>query len=249
MKKTFVRIAAAISTAVLCAVPTATSFAAQMTINGDANNDGTVDMADAVIITQWDTTKRGLHIKRAKADVNKDGRINAFDAKLIQRALLHPNDAAYNLDKVAGTFGDADGNGKVTYDDADVMQDILWDGSGYVTLNGRRTYVTPSYINSNVNLRARFDVDGSGKFDWSDATTMWCYNHYHYFFDRNFTDIYVEGDSNKDGIVNMADAVNIIQWLAGKNNQISQENSDVNEDGIITEADATWIQEKLLHLR
>lgn len=248
MKKTFVKIAAAVSTALLCALPMASSLAANAAYYGDANNDGQVNMADAVIIAQWDTTKHDLHLNRTKADVNKDGRINWFDQKLIQRALLHGNSGAYNLDTVKGTFGDANGDGRITSRDASIMEDILWDGSASINYNGSTINATQTYINNTLALRQRFDVNGDGTFDWTDATVMYCYDYYDYFFDRNYTPVYRRGDSNKDGQVNMADAVNVLQWLANKPNQISQENSDVNLDGIITEADATEIQRICLGL-
>ena len=50
------------------------------------------------------------------------------------------------------------------------------------------------------------------------------------------------GDVNGDGVITVADAVCIINFVARKNNEVFiEDNADVNDDGVITVADAVCI--------
>lgn len=49
-------------------------------------------------------------------------------------------------------------------------------------------------------------------------------------------------DVNNDGVTNVADAVNITQYLVGRYNLANPDVADFNNDGFVSEADATGIQ-------
>lgn len=245
MKKAFTKIAAALSAVVLSAAPMSAS--AVSTKVGDSNGDGKLNMADVVNIIQW-TTKYHNDINRPNSDINNDGVINKFDSKLLQCALSYN----YDLENLEYDFGDADGNGSVNSRDYNIMMNLLQGGSEKIKVNGSYQNVNTAYVNSHLNVRIRFDVNGDGTFDWGDATDMMCYNYYDYFFNRDFTEKVWLGDANMSSPlngpadVNVADVVIINRFINGDSVNINKENADVNKDGRVNRVDSRLVMRKCI---
>lgn len=233
MKKTIAKITAVLSTAVLCALPMASNLTANAaTIKyGDVNYDNKLTMSDVLIIADWSSHNMST-IDRTVADCNKDGVINAFDSKMVQRAILNGKSYISEVDR--NKIGDANDDGDVDAFDQNFMIDILWDGES----DG----LTPAVINNSKALLARFDVDSNGVFNWADATTMMCYSIYNYYFDRNFTELVKRGDANNDGAVTSADLTTIAKYVARSSFNINKENADYNKDGKVDYADYAQIK-------
>lgn len=59
------------------------------TIKGDINNDGKMDIADAVLLQKWLLTVPGTELQnREAADLCEDGILNVFDLCLMKQLLL-----------------------------------------------------------------------------------------------------------------------------------------------------------------
>lgn len=75
---------AAIVTAAMTLAGTGSAFAA---VNGDANGDGSFNVADVVSLCKY-LTAQGTVADAAGADMNSDGKLNAVDLTLMKRALI-----------------------------------------------------------------------------------------------------------------------------------------------------------------
>lgn len=82
-------------------------------LTGDANNNGSIDMSDAVLIYQNIANPTKYKIKNmVYADVNRDTKINAVDARLIQRY------CARIITNFNYNFGDVNNDGELIVNDA-----------------------------------------------------------------------------------------------------------------------------------
>lgn len=62
------------------------------TIKGDVNNDGTLNIADAVLLQKWLLGVPDTHLENWKAaDLYKDDRLDVFDLCLMKRMLINEN--------------------------------------------------------------------------------------------------------------------------------------------------------------
>lgn len=233
MNNSIKKLTAALSAAILCALPMANALSANAysTKFGDSNGDGVVNMPDAINISQWGTTYRN-NIYRDNSDVNNDGVVNYFDAVLIQRALLQTMPAGQTIDQYLSenkdVYGDVNNDRRRNRRDLDEMQDILIAGEQ-----------NSADVQNNM---IRYDLNGDGVFDWTDATVMFCYCYHRYFFDRNFTELYLAGDANNDGAVTNDDVETIKKWCSGTSVSINKENADISRDGNVTYKDADMIK-------
>ena len=130
--------------------------------SGDANGDGNLTVADAVVVRNYLLGTTAFSVaQRQAADVNGDGQITERDAELIRDMFLGRSraetnrDGRYEADVIANTrshggSGDADGNGSISAGDRSTI--TAWLSGG--TLSPLQ--------------RARADVNGDGRVDRAD---------------------------------------------------------------------------------
>lgn len=133
MKKTFAKIAALVSAAVLCAVPMTTSMTANAKriispyYLGNVNGDDVLDMADAISIQMYyynsgRLTATEKNYIRQYGDVNYDGVVDTYDASLIQHVCLKFNGEYENIERRTyiehPMWGDANGDDHLDLSDA-----------------------------------------------------------------------------------------------------------------------------------
>lgn len=169
MKNAIVRTAAALSAAVLCAVPMTSSaetfdfdddyvvviqdFRLFKNRIGDANADGQVDYSDSLTIQLAVQYPDKYKVKSTMwADVNSDSLINIIDANLIARYCLRC------FDNFQIFFGDVDNDGCISKND----------------LNKISRYYGQSWNSKTISkdLFVRCDADGSGVIDWKDYNVI-----------------------------------------------------------------------------
>lgn len=167
MIKALTKIAAALSAAVLCAVPMTNASAAYYYDDdddhavsftdlrlfkeriGDANGDGQVDYSDSLTIQlAMSYPKKYTIASPMYADVNNDGLVNIFDANLISRYCLGC------FDSFSIFFGDVDNDGWITKNDLEEIKYYLNQKWNTKTISSE--------------LFVRCDVDGNGVIDGED---------------------------------------------------------------------------------
>ncbi len=120
-------------------------------LRGDANNDGVVNIGDAVVING------GRAKNMIYADVNRDGFVNKVDSQLIQRYCLRCF-TSFNYN-----FGDVDNNGILTQDDYTSIQFTRYNG---VTWDNR------SKKRMSTDLFIRMDANGDGIITSADKNSI-----------------------------------------------------------------------------
>ena len=164
---------AAIATAAMTLVCTGSAFAS---VNGDANGDGTFNVADVVSLCKY-LTAQGTIGDAAGADMNSDGRLNAVDLTLMKRALINaasqptqPDDPIVTVDDTYVT--------QITYSASSVTlknandqvvdpasaQNVKVENGTYVTVTKPTTDGTTNFGDINVdgectNGQLKVDVD------------------------------------------------------------------------------------------
>ena len=124
---------------------------AEKNLVGDANNDGEVDISDAVhILCAVSNPNKYTINNRIYADVNRDNIVNEIDANLIQRYL------ARFFRSFEINFGDVNNDGKLTYVD---YQQIP-------------RYYYMKRTNNNANQFDRCDATGDGKINHDDYVAI-----------------------------------------------------------------------------
>ena len=121
-------------------------------ILGDAEGDNTVDIGDPVRINRYHNKTIGnLDIDFIRADVNKDGIVNNYDSKLVQKYLAGYTDV-FNV-----RYGDTNSDGEVTEADARKLARFLAEDK------------TAKF--SDIELR-RADVNYDGKVNYADLNVL-----------------------------------------------------------------------------
>jgi len=69
-----------------------------------------------------------------------------------------------------------------------------------------------------------------------------------YPVDTNVT-VYVQGDANSDGVVNIRDAMAVAEYTVGKSVEIDLEAADMTGDGVVTIVDAMYIAQYCVGVR
>lgn len=126
---------------------------------GDANNDGEIDMMDVnhIALALKYPEKYTIN-NRIYADVNRDNEVNVLDQNLIQRYLLG---CFYSFE---ANFGDANDDGKLTYDDCNLIDQYI--GKTWNNL------CKENFRSMSKDLFLRSDVNGDGVITNVDSATV-----------------------------------------------------------------------------
>lgn len=131
-----------------------TKTSANVDLTGDANNDGSVDMADSILLQQHTQNPDVYRIKNMiYADVNRDTLVNVVDANLVQR---------YNLGCFSSfmiNFGDVNDDGVLSDTDYNYIS------SYYGQTWNKKTISAAKFI--------RCDANGDGTIDSLDYATIY----------------------------------------------------------------------------
>ncbi len=235
MKKTFAKIAAIVSAAVLCAVPMNANAAfnknlAQNTHLGDVNNDGVIDAIDASTVLSW-VAKNGRNCNNYvdMARVTGEYAITREDGEVILQVYAQRG-ARKNL------VGDANNDGKIDISDAVHIQLGAKFPEKY-TINNR--------IYADVN---RDNIVNEIDSNLLQRYLIKCFN----TFEINF------GDVNGDNILRVDDAVLVTKFYGKEWNALCRENfrsmskdqfirADADGDGQITQKDQKVILNAIIH--
>lgn len=224
---------------------------------GDINKDGIVNIYDQIALSQMlysndiSKTKYFKVFVGAKGDVNKDGIIDYYDAQKIASYITKPEDINIDTD-----IADVDGNGKVEIYDVSKILAALQEEEG--KLDAKIALLSESYfIIANDDYVG--DVNGDGVVNYYDAKLI---GEYILNNDESKLDI-SKADVDKNGKVDLYDAINIMKQLNGLNenargltdeemankDKIDYEYvpGDVNQDGVVNVADVVAINMYLLN--
>lgn len=224
---------------------------------GDINKDGIVNIYDQIALSQMlysndiSKTKYFKVFVGAKGDVNKDGIIDYYDAQKIASYITKPEDINIDTD-----IADVDGNGKVEIYDVSKILAALQEEEG--KLDAKIALLSESYFII-ANGDSVGDVNGDGVVNYYDAKLI---GEYILNNDESKLDI-SEADVDKNGKVDLYDAINIMKQLNGLNenargltdeemankDKIDYEYvpGDVNQDGVVNVADVVAINMYLLN--
>lgn len=224
--------------------------------DGDANNDGSVNVGDRTAITAYLAgTVNFSPVQMVKADVNGDGRITAADRDLITELVGGSLSLAdvqregrrlVDLQQTAETHG---GSGDVNEDN------VVSVGDQIVIRNALlgSTVLTP-------RQRARADVDGDGFVTSADIAAigaLFLGNANAAFEARYLNDLVLNnlngsgggsGDVNADGMVNSGDQLVLRNYLLGTVDltALQRARGDLNGDGRIGQVDLDIIAQRVL---
>lgn len=224
---------------------------------GDINKDGIVNIYDQIALSQMlysndiSKTKYFKVFVGAKGDVNKDGIIDYYDAQKIASYITKPEDINIDTD-----IADVDGNGKVEIYDVSKILAALQEEEG--KLDAKIALLSESYFII-ANDDSVGDVNGDGVVNYYDAKLI---GEYILNNDASKLDI-SKADVDKNGKVDLYDAINIMKQLNGLNenargltdeemankDKIDYEYvpGDVNQDGVVNVADVVAINMYLLN--
>ena len=205
---------------------------------GDANEDGIIDLIDALAVMEYLSSNSGLTKQGIKnADVNADGKVNNVDSLLImQYSSGWYDDANLPLAPLNNyqMYGDVNEDG--TVDNFDTIELLKY-------LSGTQTLTKQAFKNADVNddgivnnvdnvLISRYTVG------WYEDTLA----------GEPIIDYVLYADVNNDGYVDGKDTIRIGKYLQSSVELNAQEkkNADVNADGVINQTDADLINKYLL---
>ena len=247
MKKNIRKFLAAVSAAVLCAVPMMNGINASANeyvlknggfVDADINHDHKIDITDYNYFLQYlngnDATKASLEKKFPSItvkDYNGNGITDKDDAELIKFAYTHyPNydDSC----KFINCYGKIKINGKEypAYVYGDANGDLKFNAQDIVAISNYLK--NPNYYPTAKILynRSHMSTNRSGKLNMAD---------YKHFLDRLIDNRF--GDANGNGRVDMSDGVAIDQYLKNPSKYPAALNnlqySDINGDGKLTKED------------
>lgn len=231
MKNAIVKIAAALSAAVLCAAPmtaNAAAFnkdlAAKMHL-GDVNGDGIIDGRDASIVYSW-VEKNGRNVTEYcdMARVTGEYAITDEDAYVIHKVYAQSS-ANKNL------MGDANNDGQVDISDAVHVECAISNPNKY-TINNRiyadvnrdnivnsidskliQRYLAKCFTTFEINFG---DVNDDGKLDAEDCRNVLGYSGQTWNKKTISADLFTRCDANGDGKINSNDFVVIYYASKGK---------------------------------
>jgi len=228
MNKTMKKIAAAITTAVMAAIPMAGSLTANASTLpndtlyyefGDVNGDHCVTVEDAQTVSQWvfyGKSNQGPALRR-RADVNGDGHITQADADKILAFAIETNTAGNDV------LGDVNGDGEVDFDDAFMLEQ----------------YVSKHKHAGKVDL-IRADVNCDGVINKCDHALIGRY------LLGQLDTLYIRwGDVNGDTVVTALDSWKLGQYI-NMNSSVTitdaqLRRADINNDGNVDTKDLTYV--------
>ena len=224
---------------------------------GDINKDGRIDLYDQIAISQMlynnDVTKAKFFkvFVGAKGDINKDGLIDYYDAQKIASYLLSNADTDFDIN-----IADVNGNGKVDLNDSIMIMAALEEDDS--SMDKKAALLSNSYfiVPGEDSLG---DANEDGVIDYYDAKAI-----AEYILNKDTSKLNIsKADVNKDGQVNINDAINISKQLQGlydKSTGLKEmENEsgespdfeylpgDVNQDGTVNVADLVALNRYLLN--
>lgn len=234
MNKTITKIAAAVSTALLCALPMATSLSANAAsfnshiaadyLFGDVNHDGVVDARDASrVLNYLGSNTANTPCDTKLGDVNNNGILDDSDASIILSVYAK---RGANKDLT----GDANNNGVIDITDAVLIQQNIANPSKYKIKN---------MIYADVNRDNKITIADSNLIQ---RYLIHCFDNFNYNF----------GDVNNDGELVVNDAVLVTRYYGQEWNSrtISKDlfiRCDANGDGKINSKDQTAICNACIH--
>lgn len=176
---------------------------------GDVNGDGKVTKEDAELVQKHDAGTGSLtDDEKKRADVNGDGVIDAGDAVKILNMIIDKN----------AVFGDVNGDGKLTQEDVDLVQNYSAGIGSLTDAEKKRADVTgngvidsgDSIMISQLLLKETGDINGDKKIDEEDALLILKH-------DSGISSLTKEqekrADLNNDGVVDASDAVIILRII------------------------------------
>ncbi len=206
---------------------------------GDVNNDGKVDYDDLKLLVKYvhNSTKMNSYEKTV-SDLNGDGQINMNDIIILHKHLGGID--GYNMipidvEKETLIYGDINGDGKVTEEDAMYLFQYSMLPETYPL---SKEYV----LMGDVNLDGNIDI--------RDSIIIKYYINREIGYEKlpvyNSSEVKISyGDANADGKIGVEDTNLIRQYLNGYNVKINLLNADVNDDGRVNEADYTLLKKYL----
>lgn len=178
-------------------------------ILGDVNGNGKVDEEDAELVQKYDAGTGSLtDDEKKRADVNGDGVIDAGDAVKILNMIIDKN----------GVFGDVNGDGKLTQEDVNLVQNYDAGIGSLTDAEKKRADVNEdgnvdagdSVMISQLLLKETGDINGDKKIDEEDALLILKH-------DSGISSLTEEQekrtDLNNDGVVDAGDAVIILRII------------------------------------
>lgn len=174
-------------------------------ILGDVNGDGKVTKDDAELVQEYDAGTGSLtDDEKKRADVNGDGVIDSGDAVKILNLIIDKN----------GVFGDVNGDGKLTQEDVNLVQNYDA-GTGSLTDDEKK----------------RADVNGDGDVDAGDSVMI------------SQLLLKETGDINGDKKIDEEDALLILKHDSGISSLTKEQEkrADLNNDGVVDAGDAVII--------
>lgn len=216
-----------------CTAADAVAVAKRIEGSGDVDGNGTLSWKDAVLSTEVAVGQHdgneNIWLLRKACDVSRDGQCSAADGLL--------------LAKTVSRTGDADGDGFLTWKDADELLKIvvgLRDGVPNVSLikvvcdltaDGRCT--SADALQARILVRGNGDVDGSGAVTWKDARDMLKIATGQSNGAPNIVLIKEACDVSLNGACEASDALRALKLVANS--------GDVDADGALTWRDAREI--------
>ena len=214
---------------------------------GDVNGDGIIDYADVKMIIEY-STNESININNDASDINKDGKVDVFDAIKLSKALdeygktdtylqgesLELLGKSYFIVPRSGQKGDVNKDGIIDFYDANLIAQYT--------------------VNNKIEIDLeQADIDGNGKIDVFDAVKL---SKTLKGLDETTTGLLDEqienankysmtaifGDVDNNGEVNINDLVFLNQYLLDKESiTLTEEqlcSADVNMDGKVDLADS-----------
>ena len=224
---------------------------------GDINKDGRIDLYDQIAISQMlynnDVTKAKFFkvFVGAKGDINKNGLIDYYDAQKIASYLLSNADTDFDIN-----IADVNGNGKVDLNDSIMIMAALEEDDS--SMDKKAALLSNSYfiVPGEDSLG---DANEDGVIDYYDAKAI-----AEYILNKDTSKLNIsKADVNKDGQVNINDAINISKQLqglydkstglkemedeSGESPDFEYLPGDVNQDGTVNVADLVALNRYLLN--
>ena len=189
-----------------------------MSIYGDANCDGEVDVRDIILMSQY-VDGWSVDINLESADVNTDGVVDDIDVKILAKYLAgwdvklpYNSGNAYNI--TYNLNGGKESNRNITRYAEVLLPYTLLEPT-------REGYVFVGWTGSNGNTPQKNVVITEGTTGDKNYIANWI----------------MYGDADGDGKVSAKDVTLMAQYIAGWSVDINLESADVNTDGVVDDID------------
>lgn len=208
MMKNMMLIALAIVAYVICAsgVGAEKPPMAARKAHADRNKDGQVDKKEIQLEKNREKNQKAKVNKpwEAKADTDKDGVVEAKEARVYFRAKSV-------VDRPWEEKADANNDGKVDWKEIHVYHKTQMDsdGNGIITVEERRAYWVKTKSVVNTEFEKKYDKDGDGYLSWDEGREM-LKDKYAIIQTKGKaivnTDLEAEFDANSDGVIDRSEA-------------------------------------------